>query len=87
MVGSSDRSMLRALLDTAVAPLSDLTHTVLSQAFERLGMPVIPQSAGSKSTRVELSLQQVPDTELPGLARGRQIRPLPGRTGLGGRSP
>ncbi|MFZ3562870.1 hypothetical protein ACOKM5_43845 [Streptomyces sp. BH097] len=69
MVGSSDRSMLRALLDTAVAPLSDLTHTVLSQAFERLGMPVIPQSAGSKSTRVELSLQQVPDAELPGLAQ------------------
>ncbi|MFI1727548.1 hypothetical protein [Streptomyces sp. NPDC020489] len=69
MVGSSDRSMLRALLDTAVAPLSDLTHTVLSQAFERLGMPVIPQSAGSKSTRVELSLQQVPDTELPRLTQ------------------
>ncbi|MEV6197511.1 hypothetical protein AB0M19_34530 [Streptomyces sp. NPDC051920] len=69
MVGSSDRSMLRALLDTAIAPLSDLTHTVLSQAFERLGMPVIPQSAGSKSARVDLSLQQVPDTEVPGLAQ------------------
>ncbi|MGX1266908.1 hypothetical protein [Streptomyces phaeoluteigriseus] len=48
MVASSDRSTLRALLDTAVAPLSDLTHTVLSQAFERLGMPAIPQNAGSK---------------------------------------
>ncbi|MFJ1975270.1 hypothetical protein ACIO93_42355 [Streptomyces sp. NPDC087903] len=69
MVGSSDRSTLRTLLDTAVAPLSDLTHTVLSEAFKQLGMPVIPQSVGSKTTRVELSLQQVPDTELPQLAQ------------------
>ncbi|MFF7531548.1 hypothetical protein ACFZB2_20965 [Streptomyces bobili] len=68
MVGSSDRSALRALLDTAVAPLGNLTHTVLSRAFERLGMPAIPEDAGSKSVRVEQSLQQVPDTELPPLA-------------------
>ncbi|WP_225636590.1 hypothetical protein [Streptomyces solaniscabiei] len=46
-----------------------MTHTVLSQAFERLGMPAIPQNASSKSARVEKSLQQVPDTELPGLAQ------------------
>ncbi|MFF4829716.1 hypothetical protein ACFY20_44015 [Streptomyces sp. NPDC001312] len=69
MVGSSDRSALRALLDTAVAPLSNLTHTVLSRAFERLGMPAIPQDASSKRVRVEQSLQQVPDTELPRLAQ------------------
>ncbi|MCW1100024.1 MULTISPECIES: AbiJ-related protein [Streptomyces] len=69
MVGNSDRSALRALLDTAVAPLSDLTHTVLSQAFERLGMPAITEDAGSKRVRVEQSLQQVPDAELPPLAQ------------------
>ncbi|MEV6029238.1 hypothetical protein [Streptomyces sp. NPDC052036] len=69
MVGSSDRSALRALLDIAVAPLSNLTHAVLSRAFERLGMPAIPENAGSKSARIEQSLQQVPDTELPRLAQ------------------
>ncbi|MEV7003939.1 hypothetical protein AB0N62_40795 [Streptomyces sp. NPDC093982] len=67
---AADRSALRALLDTAVAPLSDLTHTVLSQAFERLGMPAIPDDAGSKRVRVEQSLQQVPDTEHRLLAEG-----------------
>ncbi|MFJ8158756.1 hypothetical protein [Streptomyces sp. NPDC094468] len=69
MAGSSDRATLRALLDTAVVPLSNLTHTVLSQAFARLGMPAVPENAGSKSVRVEQSLQQVPDTDLPGLAQ------------------
>lgn len=42
---------------------------MLSQAFERLGMPAIPQDAGSKRVRVEQSFQQVPDTELPRLAQ------------------
>lgn len=69
MVGSSDRATLRALLDTAIAPLSNLTHTVLSQAFEQLGMPAIPEDAGFKAVRVEQSLQQVPDAELPRLAQ------------------
>ncbi|WP_406359339.1 hypothetical protein OID55_41425 [Streptomyces sp. NBC_00715] len=69
MAGSSDRSVLRELLGTAVAPLSDLTHTVLSQAFGRLGMPAVPEDAGSKRVRVEQSLLQVPDTELPRLAQ------------------
>lgn len=84
MVGSSDRSALRALLDTSVAPLSDLTHTVLSKAFDRLGMPAIPQDAGSKRVRVEQSLQQVPDSELPRLAQRilQQDFPFPVRPPL-----
>ncbi|MEU9471326.1 hypothetical protein AB0D78_32820 [Streptomyces avermitilis] len=85
MVGSRDRATLRAVLDTAVAPLSDLTHAVLSQAFERLGMPAIPENAGSKTVRVELSLQQVPDTELPRLAQRvlqQQAFPFPVRPPL-----
>ncbi|MEV7427756.1 hypothetical protein [Streptomyces sp. NPDC091212] len=68
MVGSRDRLALRTLLDSAVAPLSNLTHTVLSRAFDDLGMPQIPQSAGSKSMRVEISLRQIPDAALLQLA-------------------
>ncbi|MGC5009056.1 hypothetical protein [Streptomyces sp. DT203] len=70
MVDSVNRSALRTLLGEAVAPLSNLSHEALSPAFAQLGMPPIPQEAGSKRERVELSLGQVPDAELPRVTRG-----------------
>ncbi|MFJ3481506.1 AbiJ-related protein [Streptomyces microflavus] len=68
MVGSRGRPALRTLLESAVAVLGNLTHTVLSRTFDDLGMPQIPESAGSKAVRIDISLQQIPDPALPGLA-------------------
>ncbi|MEU9168610.1 hypothetical protein AB0D34_12570 [Streptomyces sp. NPDC048420] len=69
MVDSRDRSVLRALVGEVVARLGNLTHKELTPAFEQLGMPSVPPDAGSKRERIELSLRQVPDAELPQVTR------------------
>ncbi|MEU8645052.1 hypothetical protein AB0C91_24370 [Streptomyces sp. NPDC048674] len=63
-----ERSTLRLPVDDAVGNLCSLTHRELTQAFEQLDMPAVPESAGSKRERVEESLRQVPDSEVPHLA-------------------
>ncbi|MCX5318115.1 hypothetical protein [Streptomyces sp. NBC_00154] len=69
MVDSRDRSALRALVGEVVALLEGLTHTRLNPAFEQLGMPPVPEDAGSKRVRVEESFRQVPDAGLPQVTR------------------
>jgi hypothetical protein len=69
MVDSRDRSALRTLVDEVVGGLGSLTHRELNPAFEQLGMPPVPDDAGSKRERIELSLSQVHDTELPQVTR------------------
>lgn len=70
MVDSRDRSALRALVSEVVAGLDSLTHARLNPAFEQLGMPPVPEEAGSKRKRIALSLSQVPDSQLHQVARG-----------------
>ncbi|MFM9812889.1 hypothetical protein ACKI16_30800 [Streptomyces scabiei] len=65
MVDSWDRSALRALVGEVVSGLGSLTHRELNPAFEQLGMPPVPDDAGSKRERIEISLSQVPDAALP----------------------
>lgn len=69
MVDIRDRSALRTLVGEFVAGLGCLTHRELTPAFERLGMPPVPEDAGSKRERIELSFSQVPDAELPQVTR------------------
>lgn len=69
MVDSRDRSALRTLVGEVVAGLGGLTHATLNPAFEQLGMPAVPEDAGSKRDRIELSFGQVPDAELPQVTR------------------
>ncbi|MFC4612919.1 hypothetical protein ACFO9E_35030 [Streptomyces maoxianensis] len=69
MVDSRDRSPLRAFVGEVVAGLGSLTHRELNPAFEQLGMPPVPDDAGSKRDRIELSFDQVPDAELPQVTR------------------
>ncbi|SEG94782.1 hypothetical protein SAMN05216223_13119 [Actinacidiphila yanglinensis] len=69
MNDNRDRSELRALVGTVAARLVYLTHREMTPAFERLGMPPIPEDAGSKSQRIGLSLRQIPDAGLPQVAR------------------
>ncbi|WP_030593772.1 hypothetical protein [Streptomyces globisporus] len=69
MVDKEERSALRALVGEVVPLLEGLTHARLNPAFEQLGMPPIPEDAGSKRVRVEESLRQVPDARLPHVAR------------------
>ncbi|WP_314223550.1 AbiJ-related protein [Streptomyces zaehneri] len=69
MADSRDRSALRTLVGEVVAGLGSLTHRELNPAFEHLGMPPVPDDAGSKRDRIELSLSQVPDAELPQVTR------------------
>ncbi|MFE1612653.1 hypothetical protein ACH4KC_12070 [Streptomyces griseoaurantiacus] len=70
MVDSRDRSTLRALVGEAVLGLGGLTHRQLTPVFEQLGMPPVPEEAGTKRERIEQSFSQVPDAELPQLTRG-----------------
>jgi hypothetical protein len=70
MADSRDRSALRTLVGEVVAGLGSLTHRELNPAFEQLGMPPVPDHAGSKRERIELSLGQVPDAELRQVTRG-----------------
>ncbi|MFG3348633.1 hypothetical protein ACGF1Z_26680 [Streptomyces sp. NPDC048018] len=65
MVDIRDHSALRTLVGEVVAGLGSLTHRQLTPAFEQLGMPPVPEDAGSKRERIELSFSQVPDAELP----------------------
>ncbi|MFJ9871192.1 hypothetical protein [Streptomyces sp. NPDC101165] len=69
MVDSRDRSALRTLVGEVVAGLGSLTHRELNPVFEHLGMPQVPDDAGSKRERIELSVSQVPDGELPQVTR------------------
>ncbi|MER5757246.1 hypothetical protein [Streptomyces sp. NPDC002088] len=69
MADSRDRSALRTLVGEVVAGLGSLTHRELNPAFEHLGMPPVPDDAGSKRDRIELSLSQVPHAELPQVTR------------------
>ncbi|MEV7866137.1 hypothetical protein AB0P17_08555 [Streptomyces sp. NPDC088124] len=69
MVDSRGGSALRTLVGEVVAGLGGLTHRELGPAFEELGMPPVPEEAGSKRQRIELSFGQVPDAELPQLTR------------------
>jgi hypothetical protein len=69
MADSRDRSALRTLVGEVVGRLGSLTHRELNPAFEQLGMPPVPDDAGSKRERIELSLGQVPDAELPQVTR------------------
>lgn len=69
MAESRDRSALRALVGEVVASLGSLTHRELNPAFEQLGMPPVPDDAGSKRDRIEQSASQVPDAELPQVTR------------------
>ncbi|MDX2576678.1 hypothetical protein PV332_14490 [Streptomyces scabiei] len=69
MAESRDRSALRALVGEVVAGLGSLTHRELNPAFEQLGMPLVPDDAGSKRDRIEQSASQVPDAELPQVTR------------------
>ncbi|MFM9700685.1 AbiJ-related protein [Streptomyces europaeiscabiei] len=69
MADSRDHSALRTLVGEVVAGLGSLTHRELNPAFERLGMPPVPDDAGSKRDRIELSQSQVPDAELPQVTR------------------
>ncbi|MGW2707324.1 hypothetical protein [Streptomyces sp. NPDC001340] len=69
MAESRDRSALRALVGEVVAGLGSLTHRELNPAFEQLGMPPVPDDAGSKRDRIEQSASQVPDAELPQVTR------------------
>ncbi|MFE9125059.1 hypothetical protein ACFYOF_06485 [Streptomyces sp. NPDC007148] len=69
MVDIRDRSALRTLVGEVVAGLGHLTHRDLTPAFEQLGMPLVPEDAGSKRERIELSLSQVSAAELPKVAR------------------
>ncbi|MEU9631598.1 hypothetical protein AB0D89_33065 [Streptomyces luteogriseus] len=69
MADSRDRSALRKLVDEVVAGLGSLTHRELNPAFQQLGMPPVPDDAGSKRERIELSLGQVPEAELPQVAQ------------------
>ncbi|MGW4982573.1 AbiJ-related protein [Streptomyces mirabilis] len=64
-----DRSALRSSVGEAVAHLDSLTHKELTAAFGQLAMPQVPESAGNKRERIEESLRQVPDSELPQLAQ------------------
>ncbi|MFE9308149.1 hypothetical protein ACFYM5_10665 [Streptomyces sp. NPDC006706] len=69
MVDSRDRSALRQLVSDVVSPLGDEnTHATLNTAFAQLGMPPIPEDEGSKRVRVERSLAQVSDGDLPRVA-------------------
>ncbi|MFE9400116.1 hypothetical protein [Streptomyces flavidovirens] len=69
MVDSRDRSALRTQVNEVVGLLSGLTHATLNPAFEQLGMPSVPEEAGTKGERVKLSFRQVPDSELPRVAQ------------------
>ncbi|MEU9405152.1 hypothetical protein AB0E08_05495 [Streptomyces sp. NPDC048281] len=76
MVDSRDHSALRALLGNVVAGLGSLTHKELDRAFVQLGMPPVPEEAGSRRERVALSFHQVPDDALSQVAR-RVLEPGP----------
>ncbi|MEH0564463.1 hypothetical protein QBA37_35430 [Streptomyces silvae] len=69
MVDSRDRLALRTQVHAAVGLLHGLTHTRLNPAFEQLGLPSVPEDAGTKSERIDLSFGQVPDSELVQVAR------------------
>lgn len=69
MVDIRDRSTLRTLIGKAIAGLGSLTHRELTPALEQLGMPSVAGDTGSKRQRIELSLRQVPDAELPRVTR------------------
>ncbi|MFD3442527.1 hypothetical protein ACFWU3_34105 [Streptomyces sp. NPDC058685] len=69
MVDTGNRSALRTLVGEFVARLSGQTHATLNVAFEQLGMPPVPEDAGTKRERVDLSFRQVPESELPQITR------------------
>ncbi|MGW6771933.1 AbiJ-related protein [Streptomyces sp. NPDC055037] len=69
MADSRGMSALRTLVGEVVAGLGGLTHRELGPAFEQLGMPPVPEEAGSKRTRIEESFGQVPEAELPQVTR------------------
>ncbi|WP_097276324.1 hypothetical protein [Streptomyces sp. TLI_55] len=69
MADNRDRSALRSLVGEVIGGLGSLTHRELNPAFEQLGMPPVPDDAGSKRDRIELSFSQVPDDELPQVTR------------------
>ncbi|MFJ1597246.1 hypothetical protein [Streptomyces sp. NPDC088261] len=69
MADSRDTSALLTLVGKVVAGLGGLTHRELAPAFDQLGMPPLAEEAGSKRTRIEKSFGQVPEAQLPQLAR------------------